>query len=71
MSMRSFAVSWTGGRERGEWKHQVWSLGVNGIAVDYGHDFDTTTKASIVYFIRHLILHLLNFLLRALCECRR
>jgi hypothetical protein len=31
-------------------------LGVNGIAVDYGHDFDTTTKASIVNFIRHLIL---------------
>lgn len=30
-----------------ERKHLT-EFGVNGIAVDYGHDFDTTTKASIV-----------------------
>jgi hypothetical protein len=40
MSMRKWSA-WTDSIER----EHLTEFGVNGIAVDYGHDFDTTTKA--------------------------
>jgi hypothetical protein len=46
-SMRKWSA-WTDSIER----EHLTEFGVNGIAVDYGHDFDTTTKASIVHVIQ-------------------
>lgn len=62
MSTRDWSA-WTNLTER----EHLTEFGVNGSAVDYGHDFDTTTKASIVlhYRIRgsHLQFTRFSFLL--------